>query len=272
MENILIKKDAPDFRFSLFYKENDKILSDIIKWDSKSGHLRSVGSINTVFEMNELMSKSMKIIDPTMCFEPDFPEFLVSKSHIDGKLNPKVITWGTVRKEPGTVSGTPFRGTQEIKPRIRESIAIFTPSTSNYLNIISTELAKYVRIKAQVFDNLIQYNCWSRSNYQVEELLDWFELYMERYRGMFREAGVNDIVFNRQVRDDSLTQLNKHYHVRSVLYYVRTERIFIDTISPITRIDLNIDVNDLQKKIINLEDHSIDTNLYSNIINKWVNK
>ena len=277
--NTFIKKDSPDFKFSLFYKEDNELKSDIIKWDSKSGHLRSIGHINTVFEMNELMSKSLRIIDPEIFFAPDIPEFLLPVKNPSYKaaphITPKVITWGTVRKEPGTVGGRPFSGTQELKPRVRECIAVFTPETSRWINdstALSTELTKFVRIRAQVFDNLVQYNCWSLSNYQVEELKEWFEIYMETYRGMFREAGTNEIIFNRQVRDDSMTQLNNGYHVRSVLYYVRTERVLIDTLSPITRIDVNIDVNDLQVLSKRLEDHNIDTNLYNSILNKWINK
>lgn len=276
-----IKKDSPDFNFTVFYKDKEVIRSDIMKWDSKNKHLRSVGHINTVFQMNDLMSKSLAIIDPDIFFSPDYPDWLLPTNNPSYKAapiaKPRIITWSNVRKEPGTVGGKPFSGTQEIKPRIRECIAVFSPETSKWLietSSISNDnnLTKYIKIRAQVFDNLVQYNCWSLSNYEVERLREWFELYMESYRGMFREAGVNEVVFNRQVRDQSLTELNNGYHVRSVLYYVRTERVLIDTLSPITRIDMNIDVNDLQALTKQLEDHNIDTDLYKNILSKWINK
>ena len=290
-------KNAPDFSFVIVENVANKPDLKVIQYDPQHARLRSVGEISTLLEMHEMMSKSLDIIAPLgeatqhttgqpmynqsgIFFAPDFPDFLLPlddpRYHTAPGVVSKAITWGTVRKEPGTMSGKPFRGTQEIKPRIREFVAIFGDYAKQWIvgSNVSTlegygELTGFIKTSAQAFDNLVQYNIWARSNYEVEELTQWFEDYMETYRGMFREAGIVQMVFDRRVRDDTLVQMKNGYHVRSVLYYVRTERVRVESISPIKRIDLKINVNDLQRVSDSLKDHIIDTNLYDRIIKKW---
>ena len=297
VNNNLIIKNSPDFEFILV--ENTANRPDLLvaNYNSETARLRSVGEIGTILDMNILMSKSLEIIAPLgspqqhstgqpmynqsgIFFAPDFPDFLLPLDHPAYKTAPGVvnraITWGNVRKEPGTMSGKPFRGTQEIKPRIREFIAIYGDYGKRWIveNNLSQlegfgELASFVEVSAQAFDNLVQYNIWARSNYEVEELTEWFEDYMDTYRGMFLEAGIVQLVFDRRVRDDTLVQMKNSYHVRSVLYYVRTERVRIRSIRPIKRIDLKINVNDLGRVRDTLSDHIIDTNLYNRILKQW---
>lgn len=290
---------APDFSFVIV--ENKHHEPDILKYiyDSKHKRLKSVGTTQTILDMNELIYKSLSIIapyypegtapsikDPTtssgIYFSPDFPDFLLPREDPRYKGTPQVpsnvITWGVVRQEPGTVSGPPFRGTQEIRPRHREFIAIFTEESKKYIETdpstsISTtdSLYKWIGVKGQFFDNLVQYNIWGKSNYEVEKLVLWFEDFMEDYTGMLREAGINNIVFNRRVRDDTMIQMKNGYHVRSVLYYVRTERIKVETIVPIKRVNLNIRKENLESLANSDLDHLIDHNP-ENLVRKWINK
>jgi hypothetical protein len=174
------------------------------------------------------------------------------------------------------MSGKPFAGTQEIKPRNREFLAVFGDYAKKWvINDTSSglegagEISYFIKIAGQAFDNLVQYNIWAKSNYEVEELTEWFEEYMDSYRGMYREAGIVQTVFNRRVRDDTLVAMKNDYHVRSVLYYVRTERVHVEKISPIRRIDLKINVNDLRNLTSDVSDHIIDTDLYNRILNTW---
>lgn len=296
-----IIKDAPDFSFVIVENTSNPTFKTL-KYDRESQRLRSVGEVHTVLEMNTLMSKSLEIIAPLgalvpscpenlsapvvwenpsgIYFAPDFPEFLLPLGY-PGAADPpavikRAITWGIVRKEPGTMSGTPFAGTQEIKPRGREFLAIFNDYAKQWIvgSDASTlegfgELSYYIKIAGQAFDNLVQYNLWSKSNYEVEELTEWFEEYMDSYRGMFREAGIVQTVFNRRVRDDTLVAMKNGYHVRSVLYYVRTERVHVEEIAPIKRINLKINVNDLRRLKDNISDHIVDVDLYRRILDKW---
>lgn len=293
--DLKIKQEAPDFSFIIVENKAKDADLNIIRWDSKSQRLKSVGTVQTILGMNELMSRSLEILtgpseSPTnLCdatnsgiyFAPDFPEFLLPVTDVSYKAAPQVrpacITWGTVRKEPGTLSGEPFRGTQELKPRHREYLAVLGDEakrwvvSSNDSNLEALGgLVKFIKIRAQVFDNLVQYNIWTKSNYEAEVLTEWFERYMDDYRGMFREAGIVELIFNRRVRDDTLVQMNNGYHVRSVLYYVRTERTSVVSISPIRRINLDVSVSNLVTTVNDMNDQLIEHDLYQRIINKWI--
>lgn len=130
----------------------------------------------------------------------------------------------------------------------------------------------YVNVLGQTFDHLVQYNIWSKSNYEAERLTEWFEVeLMEAYRGLFREAGVNNILFDRRVRDDTIQQMKNGYHVRSVLYYVRTERIKLENVLPIERIDVKIDVESIRPGLLDSGGQSIDSDS-ERLIRKWINK
>lgn len=187
------------------------------------------------------------------------------------------ITWGTVRTEPGTVGGPAFEGTQELKPRPREYIAVFNPDVKKYIGFLPGEtveqygrLVKYIQANAQVFDHLVQYNIWARTAWEVEELTEWFKEYMRQYTGMFREAGIVNMHFDRRVRDDTLTQRKNKFHVRSILYYIRTESVNLDTILPIRRVDANIHVENLPTLISRLDpDEMIVDNVHDKIVEKW---
>lgn len=300
---LIIQDDVPDFSFVIV--ENKKEPSPFQKWTYTSNppRLRSVGTVNNILDMHELMAKTLDIIRPYndcrnpsstgshksytfasgIYFAPDFPDFLLPRTdpgyNAPSQVPINVITWGTVRKEPGTVSGPPFRGTQEIKPRHREFVGIFKDETRKYLvTPKETTLDAYdslytlIDVEAQLFDNLVQYNIWSKSNYEVERLREWFESdYMDNYIGMFREAGIVNMYFNRQVRDDTLVQMKNGYHLRSVLYYVRTERVKLKTIVPIKRVNFNVRTNDLEAISKQSYDQSIESDL-EEIMRKWINK
>jgi len=282
----LVDVDAstlPDFSMTLFDNSPGSKAAYKYYTDSQN-RLKSVGNIQTMLELHSLMYRSLRIISPDLSFSPDFPDYLLPEDHpnyneeditfVSGKMPhhrndlpgwhhnyepypslenvpAPAITWGVVRSEPGTVGGgTPFRGTQERKPRHREFIAMFDADVKKYVGDTDQDfiqqyggLSKYVKINGQVFDNLVQYNIWARSSWEVEELTEWFKAYMTQYTGMFREAGIVEMWFDRRVRDDTLHQIKNKYHVRSFLYYIRTESLDITSIKPISRIEANIRVD-----------------------------
>ena len=76
---------------------------------------------------------------------------------------------------------------------------------------------------------------------------------------MFKEAGIVEMTFDRRVRDDTLMQIKNNYHLRSFLYYIRTESTCIETIEPINQINTNIYfprllVNNIEDDISNIDD------------------
>jgi len=277
------------------------------------GRLKANGAIWTPLEINDLMSRSLDIMSPMgdlhstpagssvttgggayqykgvspdeyypsgVWFSPDFPEFLLPKEQQNYAAPPQVpknaVTWGVVRMEPGTVSGPPFRGTQEVRPRHREYIAVFGDTNKKYIventrSQISRagRLLQFMTLKGQHYDMLVQYNIWSKSNYEVELLTHWFLNYLSDYRGMYKEAGVQNMFLWSRVRDDTLVQMKNGYHVRSVLYYFRTEEVTVNSVGPINRINLNVDVNSLLSAESN-SDYLSYAESQQRILDKWM--
>jgi hypothetical protein len=306
-------KPAPDLKFIVIENKQSEPIKFEMSYNVRPPKLRSRGRINTIYDMHDLMSKSLEIIAPLktdsqpfvsqtdilnvsgftidksiqdygIYLAPDFPEFLIPKlTPNDYKSSPQVvrnaITWGVVRSEPATVSqDAPFRGTRELKARTREFIAYYKDSgrqtfigaENTFLKSFTDNFA-YVQMKAQYFDNLVQYNIWSKTNYEAERLTEWFEgEYMDNYIGMFREAGIVQMHFDRRVRDDTIIAMKNGYHVRSVLYYIRTERIKPELIRPIKQVELNINVENLQAAIAakDLYNRSMEDEL----VRQWVTK
>jgi hypothetical protein len=93
---------------------------------------------------------------------------------------------------------------------------------------------------------------------------------MDNYIGMFREAGIVNMYFDRRVRDNTLLEMKNNYHVRSVLYYIRTERVRPIFIGPIKQITLNINVQNLQEPIVST-DFNIESQ-YDKLIKKWIQR
>jgi hypothetical protein len=214
---------------------------------------------------NEMYAKEALPVPPYNTHLENFkgkPEWQRIKSWDSDWKN--YIPSDSIAPKPWPIKGDKFKKLLETLISVDESLGRVLAALEEL-----GELSYFIKIAGQVFDNLVQYNIWSKSNYEVEELTEWFEEYMDSYRGMFREAGIVQTVFNRRIRDDTLVAMKNGYHVRSVLYYVRTERVHVENISPIQRIDLKINVNDLRSLKDNISDQIIDANLYELILNKW---
>lgn len=301
--------DVPDLSFMLF--DHTPSNKAAYQYFVQSNKLKSKGTIQTLMDMHALMSKSLRIVSPKLVFTPDFPDYLLSeddpkyletypvivynddlsmphhrndifqRNYNEYKTIPNIpaphITWGVVRSEPGTFGGDPFRGTQEVKPRPREFLAIFNPNLKKHVSGLVKDtfvkqyghLTKYLKIYGQAFDNLVQYNIWARSAWEAEELTEWFKDYMRVYTGMFREAGIVQMWFDRRVRDDTLVQIKNKFHLRSFLYYIRTERIDINSVLPIRRIETKIHVESLPQGIGVGSDEIVVDDFHDKLLNKW---
>ncbi|MCK9429434.1 MAG: hypothetical protein M0R17_05480 [Candidatus Omnitrophica bacterium] len=297
-----------DFRFVVVENKQNEPNRLQLEYSSNPPKLKSVGHINTLYEMHELMSRSLEILAPFkddcqpyetqnthttsgfninnviknygIYFAPDFPDFLVPKmTPKEFKAAPQMvrnaITWGVVRQEPGTISqDDPFRGVRELKARNREFITYYNAFGRMKNTNITTYNDKfaYINIKAQVFDNLVQYNIWSKSNYEVERLTEWFiDDYMDNYIGMFREAGIVQMYYDRRVRDNVIEQTKNGYHLRSVLYYIRTERIKPEIVGPIKQITLNVSVESLQN-LLKIEEGNSIGSTNDILLSKWIQR
>ena len=238
--------------------------------DDPYPRLRSKGNLS-LFDFHKLMVKTLDAIDDKIVYVPSYPDYVMDNeygSNIDyNKQAPKrMITYNTIRSEPGKISaGPPFQGTgvKEIKKRVREQLfidPIFRKDIDN-----PTDDLRYYKSTGQWFDNLVQFDLWTKTNYEAETFIEWFEDYLDRYTGMFKELGMHEMAYYRRVRDDTLLRWKNKLTVRSLIYYFRTEKLNVTEIRPIKRItiDTKVIVNNLYSASELDEDED-------KIIKKWL--
>ena len=123
------------------------------------------------------------------------------------------VVWRVVRREPGTVGKRAFEPPSEIKPRVRDYF------------VDKDHLDSHVAVMGQFFDNLLQFDCWSRYNNSADDLIEWYEDFMYKYTWVWKKNGVNEILYFLRKEDQEVSKWRNDLAVRSVVYYFRTEKI-----------------------------------------------
>lgn len=129
-----------------------------------------------------------------------------------------IITYEVIDKQP-----TPERG--EIKPRLRDEF-------------IDDDTKEVLRLYGQWFDYILQFNIWDQSISNVIALLKDLENLILTYTGHFKQQGVSEILFHKQLRDDRLTKWNDSLNVRSLRYKVRIEELQVVTTEVINNVEI----------------------------------
>ena len=175
---------------------------------------------------------------------PAYPDEVVNYG-ARSSVNPtqtfqRCITYQTVRREPGAIGGEatgPFEGRKEWKPRLRDT---------QY----NEETEKYVEIYGQRFDNLVQFDCWSKSNEESQEILNWLETFLIGYAWFFKKCGVQEMFYFRSGRftwgtseEEAVSMWRNPLKVRSLVWFIRTEDLYAVEKGKIERIDVNITLN-----------------------------
>jgi len=177
----------------------------------------------TLLQFLELVYNILQVEQPDLLFAPAYPNYLIPETdaHTRTMDNPTesfkdTITFQVTREEPGSIGGDkqPFGDTREVVPRLREQV----PDSNDEL----------VNIYGQWFDTLVQFDVWSLTNYEVDQMALWFKRFMTIHRNFFKEMGLSEILFWWRGVDDVSSKLRNSLHVRTLVYYIRTEEIMSD--------------------------------------------
>lgn len=123
------------------------------------------------------------------------------------------VIYRVKRREPGTVGHHPFDPPTEIKPRHRQEI------------VDPDHPECHILITGQWFDNLIQFDCWSKYNNRADELIEWFENFLFLYTWVWKKNGVSEILYWMRTQDEEVSRWRNDLAVRSLLYYFKTEKL-----------------------------------------------
>jgi hypothetical protein len=141
------------------------------------------------------------------------------------------ITWQVVRTQPGSLSEKPFQGVKETKPRFRE-----------YLMEEGANCDYMTHIGGQLFDSVVQFDFWSKTNFEASYLLNYFIRFFELHRWVWKWNGVKEILFWRQTDDAIVTRWRNDIVSRSLQLYFQTERLYSHPVRRLRDIDLCVEV------------------------------
>lgn len=181
------------------------------------GNLDMVGFITLLQDM-------LAVDAPKVVIVPAYPKYLKVGTPENAKTidNPTAtfsptITYKRIRREPATTGGNkqPFgTGYKEFTPKLRAELENADGSKT--------------LIFGQNFDNLIRFNTWSLTNFEAEELVNWFEQYLRTRRVFLRNQGLGEILFWSGIEEMSsaeLTLLDNRLERRTLTFYIRTEEL-----------------------------------------------
>jgi len=140
------------------------------------------------------------------------------------------IVYRVKRREPGTISKHPFDPPTEIKPRVRE------------YRVDPDHPGCHIMVMGQWFDNLIQFDCWSKYNNRADDLVEWFEDFVYKYTWVWKKNGVNEILYWMRNTDEESSKWRNDLAVRTVTYYFKTEKIVTIKEYDFKQIDLYLEL------------------------------
>jgi len=164
----------------------------------------------------------------TINFESSYSRYYQDKPLADWR---DTVIYRVKRREPGTISKHPFDPPTEIKPRIRQNV------------VDPDHPGCHVVVMGQWFDNLLQFDCWSKYNNRADDLVEWFEDFMYKYTWVWKKNGVNEILYWMRTTDEESTKFRNDLAVRCVIYYFRTEKIVTIKEYDFRQIDLYLELD-----------------------------
>lgn len=214
--------------FEALLKDKDRI-RDRNKEINPFGEIKKMPQADKNALLSDLFSMIQETIMKTIknknvVFLPD--EKIRAKLALEEQLDKNYISYKTVNRKPK----------DSIKPRIK---TVFDEKIDS-----STE--RIGEVKEQIQECIIQFDIYSNSYEQIEELMSLFENKMYTYTGYFKQQGVSEIFFKGQVTDDKLDRFRQKTAIRSLRYYVEIAKLYVTYDDIITEINTTQNVGEIK--------------------------
>lgn len=139
-----------------------------------------------------------------------------------------VITYSLTKRAHGTTKG----GNQPFDSARTERV----PQYRGRLKNPEGKPNSYKFFFGQWYDNLISFNIHARSNKEANDIAAWFEKIMEESRVFFAFKGILKYHFIERQSDTVFKEGDGVIHVRPMVYWVRTEKVYEITENAIEKI------------------------------------
>lgn len=134
----------------------------------------------------------------------------------DPKTWNNTITYYLVRRESGSIGDRPFGAHRERRPRFRSFDKEFQIDPTTQIDM-----------HGQVFDNIAQFDCWSKEASEADLLVDYFEHFLKLWTGVIAYNGIERIWYWSRGMDAVETSWRNDIAVRSLQYFFRTEDVTV---------------------------------------------
>lgn len=199
------------------------VIAEIVDEKNKIIRLNPTGALSPVEgDVFQLEEKN------TVNFQTSYSRYYQDRPVADWR---DTIVYRVKRREPGTVGKHPFDPPTEIKPRVRD------------YKVDEDHPNCHVMVLGQWFDNLMQFDCWSKYNNRADDLIEWFEDFMYKYTWVWKKNGVNEILYWMRNEDLEVSKWRNDLAVRTVLFYFRTEKIVTIKEYDFTQIDMYLELD-----------------------------
>lgn len=162
----------------------------------------------SLFDFIKMVEKLVKITmnDLKAEFIPDEDKTPVVTPEIN--IDHPYITYKIIERVPK----------QEIKPRVREHIEEKSHDKDE---------ARFGQVYGQKFSSIIQFDIFASVYATAEEVMERFEELLFIYAGYLKKNGVSEIYFKQQHTDSSYDIYRQQISIRSIRYYVETEKVIV---------------------------------------------
>lgn len=178
------------------------------------------GKAKDIYEFFELVKQVTEHRQVAMNVSEDSKVFMTQEfSEVEQHL--ETISFSVMKRQPGSFSeGAPFQGdVKNLRPILRE--VVDDVDNPGYRKVI----------QGYWYDNLVKFTCWAKTNKEANDRSLWLEQLIEDYTWFFRISGVSRVYFWERLADsvedttNSIKSTTNKYYGRSLVYYLRTEKI-----------------------------------------------
>jgi hypothetical protein len=144
-------------------------------------------------------------------------------------LESVTVAYSIQSRQPAGMSGKPFEGRKDFKPRIR--------GIEDHPEIPNHKIYTIT----QHFENEVNFTVWAETNKTANQKAMWFEDLMREYAWFFRYNGIGEVFFMKRSADIVMKEHGDGNLLcgRPMIYYVRTEKITLLSVPTIYRIIVN---------------------------------
>lgn len=211
LEDLLLERDSKREEVDIFNQKTvdpDKFLNQSATEHPEDKKILKAEKNASLFDLVKMIEKLVKLTmnDLKVEFVPDEDKVPVKTPEIN--IDHPYITYKIIERVPKN----------EFKPRVREHIEEKSHDKNE---------ARFGQIYGQKFASIIQFDIFASVYATAEEVMERFEELLFIYAGYLKKNGISEIYFKQQHTDSSYDIYRQQISIRSIRYYVETEKVIV---------------------------------------------